>query len=165
MVTDGILSAVQGMIDRFDTVEQKKAGEAIYDMLADYDESNLDDLRDSCAIDEWLKQYIQKDNSCRFGTSIDGNGIAYGDCNLTKKDVRDALKTGVISLGENVNGCSGIYCKIGYIGNNIFCLDNSTKTLDDFKGKYSDDDVVDMIYERIKSPEVAKCYGIDYVAW
>lgn len=41
MVTDGILSAVQGMTDRFDTVEGKNAGKAIFEMLADFDRKFL----------------------------------------------------------------------------------------------------------------------------
>lgn len=36
MVTDGILCAVQGMTDRFDTTEAKNAGNAIFEMLADF---------------------------------------------------------------------------------------------------------------------------------
>lgn len=33
MVTDGILSAEQGMTDRFDTTEAKNAGNAIFESL------------------------------------------------------------------------------------------------------------------------------------
>lgn len=60
MVTDGILSAVQGMTDRFDTVEGKNAGKAIFEMLADSDEDMWERLTNSYAVDAWLSQHIKK---------------------------------------------------------------------------------------------------------
>ena len=54
MVTDGILSAVQGMTDRFDTVEGKNAGKAIFEMLADFDEDMWERLTNPYAVDSWL---------------------------------------------------------------------------------------------------------------
>lgn len=40
MVTDGIMTAVQGMIDQFDSSKEKNTGEAILKMLTDFDEDN-----------------------------------------------------------------------------------------------------------------------------
>ena len=60
MVTDGILCAVQGMVDRFDTAEQKKAGEAIYEMLADFNEDDWEALHSPRDIGEWLDRYIEQ---------------------------------------------------------------------------------------------------------
>lgn len=59
MITDGILSAVQGMIDKFESSEARNAGIAIWKMLAEFDEDNWNDLKDSGATDEWLKHYIE----------------------------------------------------------------------------------------------------------
>ena len=58
MVTDGIMTAVQGMIDQFNSSKEKISGEAILKMLADFDEDNWQDLKDSAATTEWLKQYL-----------------------------------------------------------------------------------------------------------
>lgn len=58
MVTDGIMTAVQGMIDQFDSSKEKNTGEAILKMLTDFDEDNWQDLKDSAATTEWLKQYL-----------------------------------------------------------------------------------------------------------
>lgn len=60
MVTDGILCAVQGMTDRFDTTEAKNAGNAIFEMLADFDEGMWEKLTNSYAVDSWLTQYLRK---------------------------------------------------------------------------------------------------------
>ena len=60
MVTDGILSAVQGMTDRFDTVEGKNAGNAIFEMLADFDEDMWERLTNPYAVDSWFTQYLRK---------------------------------------------------------------------------------------------------------
>ena len=60
MVTDGILCAVQGMTDRFDTTEAKNAGNAIFEMLADFDEGIWEKLTNSYAVDAWLSQHIKK---------------------------------------------------------------------------------------------------------
>lgn len=60
MVTDGILCAVQGMTDRFDTTEAKNAGNAIFEMLADFDEGMWEKLTNSYAVDAWLSQHIKK---------------------------------------------------------------------------------------------------------
>lgn len=60
MVTDGILSAVQGMTDRFDTTGAKSAGKAIPEMPADFDEDAWKKLTNPYAVDAWLSQYIRK---------------------------------------------------------------------------------------------------------
>ena len=69
MITDEILSAVQGMIDRFSTPEAKRAGTAILGMLADFDEDSWRDLNDSGTVDEWFKQYIEEFTDMERGLS------------------------------------------------------------------------------------------------
>lgn len=59
MVTDGIMTAVQALIDRFSTPEEKIAGEAILDMLGDFDEDEWYAMDDE-QIDEWLANYINE---------------------------------------------------------------------------------------------------------
>ena len=59
MITDEILSAVKGMIDKFVTPEAKRAGTAILEMLADFDEDDWYALNESGSVDDWLKQYIK----------------------------------------------------------------------------------------------------------
>lgn len=60
MVTDGILCAVQGIIDRLETSDGRNARKAIQDMLSDFDEENWNNLNDSGTVNEWLQQYIRK---------------------------------------------------------------------------------------------------------
>lgn len=69
MVTDGIMTAVQGMIDQFNSSKEKIAGETILKMLADFDEDNWQDLKDSAATTEWLRQYLPQNYSKTTGGS------------------------------------------------------------------------------------------------
>ena len=46
MITDGILGAVQMIIDRFETPEEVNAGENIFNMLGDYDEDEWYSMSD-----------------------------------------------------------------------------------------------------------------------
>ena len=62
MVTDAIMSAVQGMVDQFDTPEKKEAGEQIYNMLAEFDEDKWSALVDPGEVTEWLRQFIGKED-------------------------------------------------------------------------------------------------------
>ena len=57
MVTDGILQAVQSMIDNFRTAEEVAAGNMIWEMLTDYDEDNWYDMteEEKC---KWINNYI-----------------------------------------------------------------------------------------------------------
>ena len=52
MITDGILGAVQMIIDRFETPEEVNAGENIFNMLGDYDE------------DEWYSMSDEQKKEC-----------------------------------------------------------------------------------------------------
>lgn len=58
MVTDGILGAVQMMIDRFQNADEIGAGKMIWEMLSDYDEDRWYEMTSEEAI-EWIKNYIQ----------------------------------------------------------------------------------------------------------
>lgn len=79
MVTDGILCAVQGMTDRFDTTEAKNAGNAIFEMLADFDEGMWEELTNSYAVDAWLSQHIKK--------AFISNPLRERDLRTEKKDL------------------------------------------------------------------------------
>lgn len=57
MVTDGIMAAVQIMISKFNTQEERNAGEAILDMLGDYDEDHWYSMNDD-QVDKWLNEYM-----------------------------------------------------------------------------------------------------------
>ena len=59
MVTDGILCAVQGVVDNFKTKEEKHAGEVIWNMLTDFDEDVWYEMSDKQK-DEWVKSYTNK---------------------------------------------------------------------------------------------------------
>ena len=59
MVTDGILCAVQGVIDNLQTSEERYAGKIIWDMLSDFDEDKWYSMRDEQK-QEWLNSYISK---------------------------------------------------------------------------------------------------------
>ena len=59
MVTDGILGAVQMIIDRFETPEEVNAGENIFNMLGDYDEDEWYSIRKKKK-KEWIINYIER---------------------------------------------------------------------------------------------------------
>ena len=60
MITDGILSAVQMIIDRFETPEEVNAGENIFNMLGDYDEDEWYSMSDEEKA-EWIASYVRKE--------------------------------------------------------------------------------------------------------
>lgn len=59
MVTDAILCAVQGMIDNFETKEERIAGETIWNMLSDFNEDEWYAMNDKQK-DEWIESYVNK---------------------------------------------------------------------------------------------------------
>ena len=59
MVTEDILCAVQGIIDRFETEAEKKAGQAISNMLSDFSEDEWEGMLDEQKA-EWIRKYIPK---------------------------------------------------------------------------------------------------------
>ena len=59
MVTDGILGAIQMIIDRFETPEEVNAGENIFNMLGDYDEGEWYSMSDEEKA-EWIVSYVRK---------------------------------------------------------------------------------------------------------
>lgn len=59
MVTDGILCAVQGVIDNLQTSEERYAGKIIWDMLSDFDEDEWYSMSEEQK-QEWLNSYISK---------------------------------------------------------------------------------------------------------
>lgn len=61
MVTDGILCAVQGIIDNLETREEKCVGNAIWNLLADFDEDKWYSMNDK-ERQEWLNQYKLYEN-------------------------------------------------------------------------------------------------------
>lgn len=159
MVTDGILCAVQGMVDRFDTAEQKKEGEAIYEMLADFDEGMWEKLTNSYAVDAWLSQYIKK----AFISNPLRERFTYGEEGLiTKGDILRAMNTGGIKFAENAYGCCGICC---VINDHAFCLKTDSETLKEFEEKNSKEDIADIIHSCIKTPEAAQAYGLEKTEW
>lgn len=159
MVTDGILCAVQGMVDRFDTAEQKKEGEAIYEMLADFDEGMWEKLTNSYAVDAWLSQHIKK----AFISNPLRERFTYGEEGLiTKSDILRAMNTGGIKFAENAYGCCGICC---VINDHAFCLKTDSETLKEFEEKNSKEDIADIIHSCIKTPEAAQAYGLEKTEW
>ena len=60
MITDGILCAVQMIIDRFETPEEVNAGENIFNMLGDYDEDEWYSMSDEEKA-EWIASYVRKE--------------------------------------------------------------------------------------------------------
>ena len=58
MITDGVLGAVQMIIDRFKTSDEIYAGKIIWDMLSDYDEDEWYSMSDDQK-KEWIINYIE----------------------------------------------------------------------------------------------------------
>lgn len=57
MVTDGILGAVQMMIDSFNKADEIGAGKMIWEILSDYDEDQWYDMTDEEKLG-WIKTYL-----------------------------------------------------------------------------------------------------------
>lgn len=58
MITDGVLGAVQMIIDRFKKSEEIYAGKIIWDMLSDYDEDEWRSMSDEEKV-EWIIKYLK----------------------------------------------------------------------------------------------------------
>lgn len=58
MITDGVLGAVQMIIDRFKTSEEIYTGKIIWDMLSDYDEDEWRSMSDEEKV-EWIIKYLK----------------------------------------------------------------------------------------------------------
>lgn len=108
MVTDGILCAVQGMTDRFDTTEAKNAGNAIFEMLADFDEGMWEKLTNSYAVDAWLSQHIKKafiSNPLRERFTIDNKKEVGCMCDVAERLERKGIEKGLVegrAEGQNL---------------------------------------------------------------
>ena len=59
IVTDGILGAVQMIIDRLKTSDELYAGKIIWEMLAEYDEDEWYSMSDDQK-KEWIIKYIER---------------------------------------------------------------------------------------------------------
>ena len=59
MITDGVLGAVQMIIDRFKKSEEIYAGKIIWDMLSDYDEDEWRSMSNEEKA-EWIADYVRK---------------------------------------------------------------------------------------------------------
>ena len=59
MITDGVLGAVQMIIDRFKTSDEIYAGKIIWDMLSDYDEDEWYSMSDDHKKEQIIK-YIER---------------------------------------------------------------------------------------------------------
>lgn len=82
---------------------------------------------------------------------------------ITKEAIEAGLDSGVIDINmDDEYGCMGLHCRIGgngfYFGGNI---DISDMTMDEFNKAFSQDEVVDMLYECLKSENAAEEHGLD----
>ena len=59
MITDGVLGAVQMIIDRFKTSDEIYAGKIIWNMLSDYDEDEWRSMSNEEKA-EWIADYVRK---------------------------------------------------------------------------------------------------------
>ena len=59
MITDGVLGAVQMIIDRFKTSDEIYAGKIIWDMLSDYGEDEWRSMSNEEKA-EWIADYVRK---------------------------------------------------------------------------------------------------------
>ncbi len=81
---------------------------------------------------------------------------------VSKEVIADAIEKGVVEFNDNDEyGCMGLHCKIGcngfYFGGN----DIPSMTMDEFNKVFSKDDVVDMLYECLRSENAAEEAGLD----
>lgn len=82
---------------------------------------------------------------------------------ITKETIEAGLDSGVIDINTYAEyGCMGLHCRIGdngfYFGGNAHITD---MTLDEFNKAFSQDEVVDMLYECLKSKNAAEEHGLE----
>ena len=58
MVTDSLLQAVKETINNFETEKEKQAGQAIFNMLTDFEEDAWNDMNEEQKTD-WVKQFVK----------------------------------------------------------------------------------------------------------
>lgn len=81
---------------------------------------------------------------------------------ITKETIKTGLNSGFIYINtDDEYGCMGLHCRIGgngfYFGGNI---DISNMTMDEFNKAFSQDEVVDMLYECLRSENAAEENGL-----
>lgn len=61
MITDEIMQAMEQMMNMQKEIyySEYNGMRKMYNMLADFDEDNWQDLKDNGATEEWLKQYLR----------------------------------------------------------------------------------------------------------
>ena len=82
---------------------------------------------------------------------------------ISKEVIADAIEKGVIEFNDDDEyGCMGLHCKIGcngfYFGGDANIPD---MTLDEFNKAFSQDEVVDMLYDCLSSEYAAEQSGLD----
>lgn len=81
---------------------------------------------------------------------------------ISKEVIADAIEKGVIEFNnDDEYGCMGLHCKIGDNGFYFGDANIPDMTLDEFNKAFSQDEVVDMLYECLKSENAAEEHGLD----
>lgn len=81
---------------------------------------------------------------------------------ITKETIEAGLDSGVIDINMyDEYGCMGLHCRIGDNGFYFGGVDISDMTMDEFNNAFSQDEVVDMLYECLKSENAAEEHGLD----
>lgn len=115
MVTDGILGAVQMIIDRFKTSDEIYAGKIIWDMLSDYDEDEWYSMSDEQK-KEWIIKYIEHRQKTEINVAFQGLEVvkmkqftadfhvfgSYGTQICTADTIEELIKT-LIDRGYNLH--------------------------------------------------------------
>lgn len=80
---------------------------------------------------------------------------------ITKETIEAGLDSGIIDINTyDEYGCMGLHCRIGDNGFYFGEVDMNM-TMDEFNNAFSQDEVVNMLYECLRSENAAEEHGLD----
>lgn len=86
---------------------------------------------------------------------------------ITREMIKNGFENGIISIENDYGGCISICCKIGILAFYFQLTDFSDEELniDEYKKKYSLDEIVENIYQTICDEKTARENGIYSDEW
>ena len=131
-----------------------------YYIMAENEEKAMETLNATGALEsEYYSSYTMSEESYGDAESEEDNG----DKLITIEMVRMGLEKMIITVCENIYGCTGICCKIG---DYAFYFDKDNQmTLKEFWKTHSTYDTTKMIYDALKNVESALENGIEEEEW
>ncbi|MFR3126328.1 MAG: hypothetical protein ACLTVG_01940 [Coprococcus sp.] len=82
---------------------------------------------------------------------------------ITREMIKNGFRKNLISLENEYNGCVSLCCKIGENAFYFAERNDCYLTVEQYKSKYTANEIVDFIYTVLKDVESAEEHGLDSV--